>query len=98
MESIPLVCSMRMCSMMASVSRRCCPVRRCKHAKQASVLSLCDILQVSGDDLPTHVARIVSLPSQATSCDFHPFLHSLLLGEPMCRFVISGRSRRMWLT
>ena len=27
------------------------------------------------------MARVVNLPSHATSCDFHPFLHSLLLGK-----------------
>ena len=47
--------------------------------------------QVSSEDLPTHVARVVNLPSHATSCDFHPFLHSLLLGEssPPASFAIS---------
>ena len=36
------------------------------------------------------MARVVNLPSHATSCDFHPFLHTLLLGtllrllEPFC--------------
>ena len=36
---------------------------------------------MQGDDMPSRPARVVSLPSDGTSCDFHPFLHTLLLGE-----------------
>lgn len=38
------------------------------------------VAQHVGSEVPSQMARVCSLPSPATSCDFHPTVPSLLLG------------------
>ncbi len=76
-ESIPLVRNSTLVSCRHGSNRKWCCIDICR----LFILRASTLVQVSSEDLPTHVARVVNLPSHATSCDFHPFLHSLLLGK-----------------